>query len=381
MAPNVAARRNMRVSSGISTGCDVRGEKLNVAVLMGGPSSEHEVSLATGDFVLKHLDPNRYEIKPIILAKETSLQVQKSKVESLLDLGLLDLRLLTESDVVFIAMHGEFGEDGRLQGLLEFLEIPYTGSGVLASSLAMNKIKSLELFRLHGLLVPPYTHFTRWEWAESSQLVLDFITQALEAPWVVKPADRGSSVGVSIAHSEDALIFGINQAFEHSDHAIVQRYIHGHEVTCAILHDDPRGEPQALPPTQIVPKTKDFFDYFSKYTRGATEEITPPHLPSQIISRIQATALKAHNILGCYGMSRTDMIVKSETADSPIYVLETNTIPGMTQTSLYPQAARAFGLEFSELLDRLIVAALRRHELRAVRPQRQKESRLLCSHP
>lgn len=325
-------------------------EKLSIAVLMGGPSAEHEVSLATGDFVLKHLDPYRYEIRPVTLPK------------TLADFRLLDLQAF---DCVFIAMHGEFGEDGQLQGLLEFLNIPYTGSGVLASSLAMNKIKSLELFRLHGLLVPPYTHFTRWEWQLNQNIILDFIIQALEAPWVVKPADRGSSVGVSIAHGEDALILAIDHAFEHSDHAIVQRYIGGHEVTCAVLHDDPRCEPQPLPPTQIVPKTKAFFDYFSKYTPGATEEITPPDLPPQIIKQIQATALKAHNILGCYGMSRTDMIVRSEIADSSIYVLETNTIPGMTQTSLYPQAAKAMGLEFSELLDRLIVAALRRHKRRS----------------
>lgn len=322
--------------------------KLSIAVLMGGPSAEHEVSLASGDFVLKHLDPRRYEIKPVIIPK------------TLKGFRLLDLQAF---DCVFIAMHGEFGEDGQLQGLLEFLNIPYTGSGVLASSLAMNKIKSFELFRLHGLLVPPYTHFTRWEWKQNQSVIWDFIVQALQTPWVIKPADRGSSVGVSIANAEDGLIFAINQAFDYSDHVIVQEYIHGHEVTCAILHDDPRCEPLALPPTQIVPKKKAFFDYFSKYTPGATEEITPPDLPSKIISRIQATALKAHKILGCYGMSRTDMIVAAG-PQPQIYVLETNTIPGMTQTSLYPQAAKAMGLEFSELLDRLIAAAIRRHELR-----------------
>jgi len=313
---------------------------------MGGPSVEHEVSLASGDFVLKHLDPYRYEVKPFTLPKTFA------------DFRLLDLQTF---DCVFIAMHGEFGEDGQLQGLLEFLDIPYTGSGVLASSLAMNKIKSLELFRLYGLLVPTYTHFTRWEWQLNQNIILDFIAQALEAPLVVKPADRGSSVGVGITHTEDALIYAINQAFDYSDNLMVQEYIHGHEVTCAILHDDPRCEPQALPPTQIVPKTQAFFDYFSKYTAGATEEITPPDLPSRIIARIQATALKAHNILGCYGLSRTDMIVQNER----IYVLETNTIPGMTQTSLYPQAAKAIGLEFSDLLDRLIAAALRRHKRRS----------------
>jgi len=256
-------------------------------------------------------------------------------------------------------MHGEFGEDGRLQGLLEFFDIPYTGSGVLASSLAMDKVKSSELFRLHGLRVPPYTHFLRWEWERHQPLILDFVGQALCAPWVVKPVDRGSSVGVSIAHSQDALRAAIQAVFAHSDHIMVQQYIQGAEVTCAVLHEDPLAEPWSLPPTQIIPKSKAFFDYFSKYTPGATEEITPPRLPPCVIAQIQATAVQAHKILDCYGMSRTDMIVQGE----KIYVLETNTIPGMTETSLYPQAAKAIGLEFSELLDRLIRAALRRHQL------------------
>ena len=340
--------------------------KLNVAVLMGGPSKEHDVSLATGQVLLQHLDRSKYEIKPVTISREIrellpggSLPSLPREEKSPLVSTALEQTSGTKIDVVFIAMHGEFGEDGRLQGLLEFCDIPYTGSGVLASSLAMDKVKSSELFRLHGLLVPPYTHFLHWEWDRQGALILDFIVQALGAPWIMKPVDRGSSVGVSIAHTPDALRAAIQEVFAHSDHVIVQQYIQGVEVTCSVLHEDPLTEPWALPPTEIVPKSKAFFDYFSKYTPGATEEITPPRLPSSVIARIQATAVQAHKILDCYGMSRTDMIVQGER----IYVLETNTIPGMTETSLYPQAAQAIGLEFSELLDRLIDAALRRHQL------------------
>lgn len=354
--------------------------KLNVAILMGGPSSEHEVSIATGEVLLQHLDRNKYDIRPITISREirellpqgaeaalptgrNAAQAVSSQDQNMPDLLPVStaLKQAQESkiDVVFIAMHGEFGEDGRLQGLLEFFDIPYTGSGVLASSLAMDKVKSSELFRLHGLLVPPYTHFMRWEWERNEPIILDFIVQAFGAPWVVKPIDRGSSVGVSITHTTDALRTAIQAIFAHSDRVMIQQHIQGAEVTCAVLHEDPCSEPWPLPPTEIIPKSTAFFDYFSKYTPGAAEEITPPRLPSSVIAQIQATAVQAHKILDCYGMSRTDMLVQGE----KIYVLETNTIPGMTETSLYPQAAKAMGLEFSELLDRLIRAAIRRHQL------------------
>ena len=349
--------------------------KLNVAILMGGPSAEHDVSLATGQVLLQHLDRSKYDIKPVTVSREVRELIQggtspslptetASSIDQNTTIPLPASTALKEAqeakiDVVFIAMHGEFGEDGRLQGLLEFFDIPYTGSGVLASSLAMDKVKSSELFRLHGLLVPPYTHFMRWEWDRHERLILDFVAQALGTPWVVKPVDRGSSVGVSITHAQEALRAAIQSVFQHSDHVMVQQHIQGAEVTCAVLHEDPCSEPWPLPPTEIIPKSKAFFDYFSKYTPGATEEITPPRLHPAIITQIQATAVQAHKILDCYGMSRTDMIVQGE----KIYVLETNTIPGMTETSLYPQAAQAIGLGFSELLDRLIAAALRRHRL------------------
>ena len=340
--------------------------KLNIAVLMGGPSAEHDVSLATGRVLIQHLDQSKYDIKPVTVSREVRELLSGKSPPSLPTEArtsavstALHQAQEAQIDVVFIAMHGEFGEDGRLQGLLEFFDIPYTGSGVLASSLAMDQVKSSELFRLHGLLVPAYTHFMRWEWEHHESIILDFLVQALEAPWVVKPVDRGSSVGVSIAQARDALRSAIQAVFQHSDHVMVQEHIQGAEVTCAVLHEDPRSEPWPLPPTQIIPKTKAFFDYASKYTPGATEEITPPRLHPAIIAQVQATAVQAHKILDCYGMSRTDMIVR----DEKIYVLETNTIPGMTETSLYPQAAKAIGLEFSDLLDRLISAALRRHRV------------------
>ncbi len=339
--------------------------KLHVVVLMGGPSAEHEVSLASGRVIIEHLNPSKYEIQPMAIGRSPALLASDKEggdrsLQALPVSVALKQAKEGQIDVVFIALHGEFGEDGRLQGLLDLLGIPYTGSGVLASSLAMDKVKSAELFRAHGLLVPPYTHFWRWEWEERPEIILAFLTQALPFPWVVKPADRGSSVGVSIASTQERLGSAIEEAFEHSEHVMVQQHISGVEVTCAVLHEDPRCEPWPLPPTQILPKSKAFFDYDAKYTPGTTEEITPPRLPQALIARIQALAVKAHKILDCYGMSRTDMIVQGES----LYILETNTIPGMTETSLYPQAAKAIGLELGDLLDRLIAAALRRHGFR-----------------
>jgi D-alanine-D-alanine ligase len=245
-----------------------------------------------------------------------------------------------QADVVFIAMHGKYGEDGTVQGFLELTGIPYTGSGVLASALAMDKIKSNELFVAHGLKIPAQYN------------------KKISFPCVVKPAQGGSSVGVTIVKKKAGLKKAMEVALSFDSVVLIQQYVPGIEVTCAVLDEGGDAEPIALPPTQIIPREAEFFDYHAKYTPGATEEITPPRLPAQIIKKIQQTAVSAHQILGCFGMSRTDMIV----AGDDIFVLETNTIPGMTETSLYPQAAAAIGISFPELLDKIIQSAMNRKQ-------------------
>jgi len=278
--------------------------------------------------------------------------------------ALDQLKSERSAEVVFIAIHGRYGEDGIVQGFLELAGVPYTGSDVLASALAMDKLKSYELFGFHGLKVPRYIHFSHTQWKKEK--IANKIKEQLEFPCVVKPSNCGSSVGITIVREIEDLEKAIGLASSYSANILAQEYIFGSEVTCAVLDEGGDKEPIALPPTQIIPQESEFFDYHAKYTAGATEEITPPRLPAEIIQNIQAIALKAHRIIGCSGMSRTDMIV----GDDDIYVLETNTIPGMTETSLYPQAAAAVGISFPELLDKIIQAALNRK-------RRQDASRLL----
>lgn len=317
--------------------------KLRVAVLMGGPSSEHDISLETGKMVLRSLARDRYEPFPVVVPKERD---PKIKIKN------------SETDMAFIAMHGEYGEDGTVQALLEALGVPYTGSGVLASALAMSKPLSSRLLGDCGLSVPDFVTAGRHEFYSMTEKVTAKAARRIGFPAVIKPADRGSSVGLSVARDLAALRAAIARALRHSRRAMIQRYIAGREVTCGVIHDDeaPAGL-LALEPTEIIPRERAFFDYYSKYTAGASEEVTPPRMPSEAILYIQKTALAAHRIIGASGMSRTDMILDK---DGYLHVLEVNTIPGMTPASLLPQAARASGISFPTLLDKIIAAALRR---------------------
>ena len=349
----------------------MNNRKRNVVVLIGGPSAEHDVSLATGRVILSALDKSKYNLMPVTITKEgkwllppadkTFLSSDENKEEKslvALETGNAIDKLKTErsADVVFIAMHGTYGEDGTVQGFLELAGVPYTGSGVLASALAMDKLKSSELFAFHGLKVPKYVNFSKRHWNKNKNEITTEISEKVSLPCVIKPSNCGSSVGITIVRKTDDLEKAVQLAFSYDDVVLAQEYISGAEVTCAVLDEGGDKDPIALPPTQIIPKTSEFFDYHAKYTPGATEEITPPHLPAEIIKKIQNSALQVHKIIGCAGMSRTDMIVSG----NDVYVLETNTIPGMTEASLYPQAAAAVGISFPELLDKIIQSAINR---------------------
>ena len=318
--------------------------KARIAVLFGGTSSERAVSLDTGKNILKNLDRKKYISEPVVIGRNGKW---KMRGKELAPPDALKLAKKRGIEAVFVALHGKYGEDGTVQGLLEFLGIPYTGSGVLASALAMDKVRSSELFAFHGLLVPKFSAFSKEDRRK--------ISWAGKFPVVVKPADGGSSVGVSIIKRKSEFPRAIKKAFAASEIVMLQEYIRGNEVTCGVLDVD--GKPLAFPPTQIIPQKRGFFDYHAKYVPGASREVTPPELPREIIRKIQNAALLAHRVLGCSGLSRTDMIVKN----GKIYMLETNTIPGMTETSLCPQAAKAAGIGLPELLDKIIQGALRRN--------------------
>jgi len=304
-------------------------QKMQIAVLMGGPSSEHRVSLHSGKMVLAALSKRKYLREPVVISKNGKWPISLSELKR-------------KFDVAFIAMHGEYGEDGTVQKILEAANIPYTGSSSQASALGMNKIKSARLFRKNGLLVPK---FVLWP-------------KSLTLPIVVKPVDRGSSVGVKIVKKQSQLEKAIKNALRYSSRIMIQQYIPGREFTCGVLEIGSKLVP--LVPTEIIPKNRVFFDYRTKYTKDAALEITPPRLPSRLIEKIRNAALKAHKAIGAKGFSRTDFILSNIEGRSPkLYVLEINTIPGLTTTSLFPQQAKAAGISFSKMLDYIIESALR----------------------
>jgi D-alanine-D-alanine ligase len=306
-------------------------EKLTVALLSGGRSAEREVSLKSGEQVYQALNKDRYNIR---------------RYDPRDDLA----RLIAEAgelDVALIILHGRYGEDGTIQGLLELLDIPYHGSGVLGSALGINKILSKRLYEHAGLPISPYLILDRANPDAQAK-----VQEVLGFPVVVKPEHEGSSIGLSIVVEAGKLKPALELAGEYDRFVLVEKYLEGTEITGAVLGN---LNPQPLPLVEIVPGDQyEFFDYEAKYKPGATEEICPARLSEELTKKAQDYAVRAHQALRCRGYSRTDMIVSND----EVYILETNTIPGMTATSLYPQAAAAAGIGFSELLDRLIELAL-----------------------
>ncbi|HEY9766783.1 MAG TPA: D-alanine--D-alanine ligase [Chroococcales cyanobacterium] len=307
--------------------------KIRVAVLAGGLSSEREVSLRSGAMVIRNLDPERYQGELLDLM-------------DLLPGGKRELSSLSRDfDVAFLALHGRGGEDGTVQGALELLGLPYIGSGVMASALAMNKSRTKQIYRQAGIPTPPSLTF----YGEESSVLAKVAEMGY--PVVVKAEDQGSSVGVAIAQNEGEFQKAWEAATALSGEILVEKFVSGIEISCGVIGDE---NLEALPVIEIVPH-KSFFDYEAKYTPGISEEIVPARISPELTRRVQEIALSAHRALGCYGLSRTDMVIGER-----IEVLETNTIPGLTENSLLPQEARAAGIMLPELFDRLILCALKR---------------------
>lgn len=298
-----------------------------IGVLMGGPSSEREISLKSGKavfeaFVQLGLDAVAIDIKTD--NAEENIKLIKS--------GNLDC--------AFLALHGRFGEDGQIQHILDTIELPYTCSGVEASRLAMDKVLSRKIFEANGLAVPRYKVFEK-------KSFLACWSNHLSFPLVIKPATHGSSIGLSIIDREEDFIRAVDLAFGFDDKIIIEEYIKGRELTVGIL------EERALPVIEIIPK-KTFFDFEAKYHPGLTEYVVPAQLTEETAEKTKKAALKAHQLLGCSGCSRVDLILGQN--DVP-FVLEVNTIPGLTSMSLLPKAARCVGIEFGELCVKLIQLA------------------------
>ncbi len=306
-------------------------KKLRVALLIGGISNEREISLKSGSEVRKALNPDRYQVSVYDLKEGLAPLVADAP-------GI---------DVALIILHGRFGEDGTVQGLLELLGIPYQGSGVLGSALAINKWLTKTLYRQEGLPVGR-DYLVR----QGNFLDLNSVVQELGWPVVVKPNNEGSSIGVQMAKNLQELCEIIKQTFSLDQEVLLEEYIKGREITAGVLGNQSL---QALPIVEIIPsESYEFFNYEAKYKEKATREICPADLPESIAKLAQEYALRAHRALNLRGYSRTDMVLRGK----DVVLLETNTIPGMTQTSLLPLAAKAAGMDFSALLDRLIDLAL-----------------------
>ncbi len=308
-------------------------KKIRLALLCGGKSAEREVSLKSGDQVYQALNKERYEI----LRYDPRDELPKLARDA------------DSIDAALIILHGRLGEDGTIQGFLESLGIPYQGSGVLGSAMAMNKIVSKELYVQKGIPVAPYLIAERGKGLSESQVL-----EQLGFPVVVKPEHEGSSIGLSIVREKEKFQEALQKAWDYDKRCLVEQFIQGVEITGGVLGNDVL---EALPLIEIIPGDGyEFFDYAAKYTPGASKEICPARLSPEITARAQECALKAHQALYCRGYSRTDMIVSGQ----DLFVLETNTIPGMTATSLFPQAAAVAGYSFPALLDRLVELALER---------------------
>jgi D-alanine-D-alanine ligase len=312
-------------------------DKLTLALISGGTSSERQVSLASGGQVYEALDKEKYEIR---------------RYDPKTDLGKL-IADAPKIDIALIILHGPMGEDGTIQGMLDLLGIPYQGSGVLGSALAMNKLAAKHMYEKAGLPMPPYTALRKGD-----GLDVDRIIAHLGLPIVVKPAVGGSSIGMSIVNSKETFQEALDKAFAHGPSVILESFISGVELTSAIIGND---ELTAFPLVEIIPdKNHAFFDYEAKYTPGLTTEICPARIDEELTQRAQAFGKAAHAALFCRGYSRTDMILRGR----DLFVIETNTIPGMTQTSLLPKSAQTAGITFTRLLDMLIELSLADHQKR-----------------
>jgi D-alanine-D-alanine ligase len=335
-------------------------KKLKIGVLMGGPSSEHDISMLTGRNVIDNLDRKKYEPFGIRITKDREWFIRGRKMS--------EAKALAECDLVFNALHGSFGEDGQAQSIMEYHGARYTGSGVCGSALAMDKLRSRDIFKLAGLAVPKTLKIRK---GENYQAVLNlFCSKIVGYPVVIKPCSSGSSVGVQIVKSQKELDKVVKASLKSHGKILIEEFIEGREVTCGVLENFGGQTVSALPVTEIIPKKNNkFFNYDAKYKNGHSEEITPAFLSEELTKKIQDIAIQAHQVLGCKAYSRTDMIIRNvkqnqlEFGNNPkdydnIYVLETNTLPGLTPASLFPKAAQAVGLTLSQLLDKIIESSL-----------------------
>ena len=332
--------------------------RVRVAVLMGGRSSEHDVSVNSARSVIEALDPDRYEALPVVIGRDGRWELGsgnggRSVAETLPVPAAKAPATLGEVDVVFPVLHGPFGEDGTVQGLLELAGVPYVGAGVTASALAMDKDLFKSVMRDNG--IPVTRNVTLREG--------DAIEHPFAYPVFVKPARLGSSVGISKVRSPEELEPAVELAFRHDEKVMIEEFVDGTEVECSVLGN---RDPLASLPGEIVAhgfSAPDWYDYSAKYDEGGMDLIVPPRLPQATIERVRELAVEAFVASECEGMARVDFFVRG--SDGAVLVNELNTIPGFTATSVYAKLFDASGIPYRELVDRLVQLALERHERRS----------------
>lgn len=310
---------------------EIRKKKklLRIGVIAGGISSEREISLLTGENIYRSLLKSGYNTTFIDLKNDFYNDLKKI-------------------NLAFLALHGRYGEDGTVQGLMEVMKIPYTGSGVLSSAIAINKILTKKILDYENILTPQYITLDIDGKNNPANTGL-FIGEKLSYPVIVKPNNEGSTIGVNIVGSDEQLEYAIEDASKYDKKILIERYINGRELTVSVIGKDP----VALPIIEIKPRSG-FYDYKAKYTKGMTEYIVPAELPDELSCHISETAVKCHKVLECSGISRSDFILDSK---NNAYFFELNTMPGMTATSLVPKAAGAAGIDFDLLVEIILDSA------------------------
>ncbi len=332
--------------------------RLTIAVIMGGMSHEHDVSVNSGTGVLANLLPERYLGVRVVIGKDGLWTVGDAPARPMLEALSA---LAPTMDVAFLALHGPNGEDGTMQGLFHLLGIPFTGSDHFASSLAMNKPRTKDVYRAAGLSTPDSVSVRREQVEHGVGDLPATIIARLGLPVVAKTTKLGSSVGVEIVKDEARLSQVLVEFMSLGNEVLVEQFVRGREVTSPVIDHPDQDRTVALPLIEIRPKVSAWFDYEAKYKIGGSEEICPAPIPDDLTYKCQQIGLQAHRALGCSGMSRTDILIRE---DGTCFAIETNTIPGFTKTSLLPQAAAAAGISYPQLVDLLIREAVSRKEKR-----------------
>ncbi len=356
-------------------------KKLRVGVIFGGKSAEHEVSLNSAQNVMRAMDKSKYEVVPIGITPEGQWLLRgdplavltggQASLSKLLESGyqiVADLSSgrevipgshtasLPDVDVIFPVLHGPFGEDGTVQGLLELADIPYVGAGVMSSAVGMDKVAMKDLFRSHALPTTRYIVVKRQEWEQAPVRAAERVKEEIGYPCFVKPANMGSSVGINKVHQAAELAQALNDAALYDRKLLVEWAVpEAREIECSVLGNE---DPIASVPGEVVPG-HEFYDYAAKYLDDSSDLLIPAPIDPALAQRVRDLSIKAFIALDCAGMARVDFLLSRATSE--LYVSEVNTIPGFTRISMYPKLWEASGISYSELIDRLIQLALERH--------------------